>query len=271
MGIGATRTFIGFALLTALALGAAPASSFGQNPDYQLSMPDACTGESIGSSVTLTADFEVLGASATGFQYGVCHDNSVLTIENADSAPGVEALDTTFTAVVVQGNDGYTCGVLMNVIASVVVDGLVDDVTTATYTVAAPFESTSVDFCGTLGVPIVELAAVVNGEPIAPETTSATITVCQITSFIRSDCNDDSANDIADGIFVLQYLFQNGPDPSCVAACDFNGDGIVDTADPVGIFEYQFLDGPAPAAPFPNCGVDETIDPEDCAAQSSCE
>ena len=56
---------------------------------------------------------------------------------------------------------------------------------------------------------------------------------------------------IADGIAVLQYLFQGGAAPSCLDACDLDDNGQIGVGDAVGVFNYQFAGGAPPAAPFP--------------------
>ena len=85
--------------------------------------------------------------------------------------------------------------------------------------------------------------------------------------FVRGDCNGDETDDIADGVFLLNYLFQAGPTPGCQAACDANGDGMTDSSDAIYIFNYRFLDGPPPPAPFPECGNPEG---QECDAYESC-
>ena len=85
--------------------------------------------------------------------------------------------------------------------------------------------------------------------------------------FVRGDCNGDGNHDIADGVFLLNYLFQDGPTPGCQAACDANGDGMTDSSDAIYIFNYRFLDGPPPPAPFPECGNPAG---QGCDAYESC-
>lgn len=73
-------------------------------------------------------------------------------------------------------------------------------------------------------------------------------------AFRRGDGNDDSAVDIADAIFTLNWLFLGGRAPGCEAAADLDGDGSVNITDPVYLLGFLFLGGPAPPAPFPDCG-----------------
>ena len=88
--------------------------------------------------------------------------------------------------------------------------------------------------------------------------------------FLRGDTNADAQLNIADGVWLLNDLFQGGPSTIglCFAANDVNSDGSIDAADAVYVFNYQFLNGPPPAAPSPGCGFPPG-GLEDCT-QSAC-
>ena len=87
--------------------------------------------------------------------------------------------------------------------------------------------------------------------------------------FIRGDCNNDLNVDIADGIYLLNARFNDGPQGPCAGACDITGDGTEDSTDAIYLFNHQFLEGPEPPAPFPDCAAppDEN---EECLA-SACD
>ncbi len=96
--------------------------------------------------------------------------------------------------------------------------------------------------------------------------------------FVRGDANDDTRVDIADGIWVIQFLFYGGTESSCLGSADANNDNRLDISDAMFIFNYQLqpdaaLRGgplaPPPAAPFPGCGRDEDLDPADCMPGST--
>lgn len=77
--------------------------------------------------------------------------------------------------------------------------------------------------------------------------------------FIRGDCFQDSATNLADAITLLNHLFVPGVAvPPCLVACDFNDDGSLNIADPVYLLAYLFSGGPPPPSPFPLCGPDPT-------------
>ena len=78
------------------------------------------------------------------------------------------------------------------------------------------------------------------------------------TSFIRGDCNSDAAVNVADAIAILDYLFGNEQEPSCLDACDGNDSDGLDIGDAVYALSYLFSMGSPPAQPFPDCGEDTT-------------
>lgn len=79
-------------------------------------------------------------------------------------------------------------------------------------------------------------------------------------SFVRGDANDDGKTDISDAVFGLGCLFQGTRCPECPDAADVQDDGGFDISDPIAVLNYLFLDGPRPSAPFPDCGLDPTLD-----------
>lgn len=90
-------------------------------------------------------------------------------------------------------------------------------------------------------------------------------------SFVRGEINNDSAPDVADPIYLLSFLFQNGAAPPCLDSTDINNDGRIDLADV--IFELTFLFaglGQFPVDPYPHCGFDSDIDQLDCQLQAQC-
>lgn len=69
---------------------------------------------------------------------------------------------------------------------------------------------------------------------------------CQIVA----DVNHSGAGpDIADLVFLVSYMFQQGAVPPCMEETDINGSGVAapDIADLVYLVGYMFQQGPAPA------------------------
>ena len=132
---------------------------------------------------------------------------------------------------------------------------------------------TSIDLCNTLGAPPVAIVVVVGGASIPPTVEGATFEIVEpppAVDFVRADANADGFVDIADGIWVLNDLFQGGLHTDCDGANDSNADGGYDAADAIYTFNFQFLGGPQPSAPFPGCGTDASPDLADCAVFPGC-
>ncbi|MEM7166640.1 MAG: dockerin type I repeat-containing protein, partial [Planctomycetota bacterium] len=93
---------------------------------------------------------------------------------------------------------------------------------------------------------------------------SCSVVVPQQSAFRRSDVNNDSQFNIADVVYVLQYLFANGAAPTCFDAADMNDDGGIDISDPVYMATYLFSLGAEPLYPFHVTDVDPTDDNLSC-------
>ncbi len=99
---------------------------------------------------------------------------------------------------------------------------------------------------------------------------------CRV-GFTRGDTNTDNTIDIADAVCVLSYLFGPAENPckeqvpACLDAADTNDDGAIDLADGIFILQNLFANGPAIAPPYPDCGIDPTVDELDCLEYRPCE
>jgi hypothetical protein len=68
--------------------------------------------------------------------------------------------------------------------------------------------------------------------------------------FICGDINNDGLEpDIADLVFMVEYMFFDGPPPVIPKSMDVNGDLQLDIADLVYFVEYSFIDGPPLTCP----------------------
>lgn len=100
------------------------------------------------------------------------------------------------------------------------------------------------------------------------ELNGATIDV-EATGFIRGNADGDaldpgdlsSSIDMADGLFVIDYLFKGGAPPPCLDAADANDDGRLNLLDPIWIFQFLLGNDAAPALSEPYTMLDE--DPTD--------
>jgi hypothetical protein len=88
--------------------------------------------------------------------------------------------------------------------------------------------------------------------------------------FVRGDANNDGLFDVADPIFMLNYLFLDSAEPPCPDAADADNDGLLNITDPVFMVLYIFGIGVAPPYPFPDCGLESypDVDGLDCLVLS---
>ncbi len=67
-----------------------------------------------------------------------------------------------------------------------------------------------------------------------------------VMTYLPGDVDEDGVVDLADAIFVLNYLYRNGQAPAPLSLADATCDGIVDLSDAVLLLNYLFRSGPAP-------------------------
>lgn len=76
-----------------------------------------------------------------------------------------------------------------------------------------------------------------------------TLAVDVVTPYTCGDANGDEQINVADAVYVINYVFREGPAPSPMEAGDANCDGQVAVADAVYVIGYVFRDGPPPCCP----------------------
>jgi hypothetical protein len=77
-----------------------------------------------------------------------------------------------------------------------------------------------------------------------------TITVNDVQGFLCGDANADGSVGLGDAIYVLNYLFRDGPAPTPIEAADVDLDGVVALGDAIYLLNYLFRDGPTPCEPI---------------------
>jgi hypothetical protein len=96
------------------------------------------------------------------------------------------------------------------------------------------------------------------------------LTVCGV-DFVRGDADQSGRVTITDAVHVFRSQFDPLPGTAaCDDALDVDDNGVVERTDGVFLVMYLFLDGPTPAAPFPVCGADNTEDTLDCVTFDFC-
>ena len=108
-----------------------------------------------------------------------------------------------------------------------------------------------------IGSPPLNNVVTVNGQSVFPALTPATVEFVDVPTFVRGDANHDNIANIADGIFIVNYLFLNQASPACELAADVNADLLIDISDIVYLLFWQFNSGPQPPFPYPTCGNDQ--------------
>ena len=163
-------------IITAAVLG--PTRAWGQaDEDYLLTLSDEVGA--VGGVSTVTVGFSNVGEPIQGMQFGICSDDAQVTIASGDVVAGssLDGVSFTFQSIFVQESGGWTVGALYDVvIGETLAPGEYDDVYQATYSLdsvgVAPLE-----FCGTLGSPMVAVAVVVDGGDVEPAVEHGSITV----------------------------------------------------------------------------------------------
>ena len=79
-----------------------------------------------------------------------------------------------------------------------------------------------------------------------PENPLRIIPVFVYTILIRGDANWDEKIDIADVVYLINYLFIGGPPPLSLVRGDVNADEIINITDVVYLINYLFIGGPPP-------------------------
>lgn len=88
-------------------------------------------------------------------------------------------------------------------------------------------------------------------------------------SFKRGDASADGVINIGDVVVGLNWVFI-GSELLCDDAFDVNDDSLIDIADAIFLLSAMFEGGVVPAMPFPNCGLDQSVDALSCDTYMGC-
>jgi hypothetical protein len=75
---------------------------------------------------------------------------------------------------------------------------------------------------------------------------SASYTYDEGWDFVNGDANADQGVNVADAVYIINYVFKQGPAPDPLTSGDANCDGEVNVADAVYLINYVFKEGRAP-------------------------
>ena len=213
----------------------------------------------LGGTVDTTVSFNnvTLGA-ADAASISLTYDDTVVSVNSVANTVGADFFEVqpgTASGELVIGLIMDTAAPLDNVIPASPADTAL-----ATITWNGDGVGTSaIAFTDGLGSPAATNGVVFGQAGIyQPSLVDGAVTIVNFNVFLRSDCNSDNLVNIADGIYLLNFLFQGGPAPTCDDACDSDDDADLAVNDAIYIFNYQFNEGPAPTAPFPVADLDPT-------------
>ncbi len=119
-----------------------------------------------------------------------------------------------------------------------------------------------------IGEPPLANALVQKGFNIFPSITGGKVIVRAglKPTFVRGDTNGSGRVDLADHIYLVNFVFRKGPRPPCMDAADVDDNGKIEVADMVRVLDYLFRATFVPPAPFPDLGTDPTDDELGCDA-----
>lgn len=133
-----------------------------------------------------------------------------------------------------------------------------------------PGDVIPLDLADGYGTPPINNILIVDAISHTPVFHDGSVEILDLPSFIRGWINPDSTTNLADVVYLVNWLFASGPEPTCLDASDVNDDAGLDVADVIYLASYLFASGAKPAAPFPNCGVDMTPDAFGCRKGPGC-
>lgn len=67
--------------------------------------------------------------------------------------------------------------------------------------------------------------------------------------YIAGDANGDQMVTVSDAVYLISYLFSEGPAPDPLEAGDVDCNGLVTVSDAVYLIQYLFAQGPPPCEP----------------------
>jgi hypothetical protein len=103
---------------------------------------------------------------------------------------------------------------------------------------------------------LVDNRFIVGQSSVQPELFHGQVTFIVGLLFMRGNVNGDSAADISDPIFLLQWQFLGIGLPDCLQAADVNRDGRTDISDVISELNWLLLGMQAPPPPVGGCGLD---------------
>lgn len=221
-------------------------------------------------AVTVSADHDTV---LSGYSLAVDFDAnevvvSSITAENS-VAVGADFFEPSFNNDATTSGGWWTLGAILSFTGTTTIPPSDQTVlATANYfiqptaTVGSQIFLSMVNGVGPASPPSENLLVDPGGNAVPPLLEAGFIIV-GASSFVRGDGNGDLTVNVADAVFILNFLFSNLPS-DCLDSMDTNDDGGNDIADAVAVLQFLFSSGTEPPPPFPNPGPDPTTDALDC-------
>ncbi len=85
-----------------------------------------------------------------------------------------------------------------------------------------------------------------SSNPPSSDTIWLTIVVTEDNGYTCGDANNDGEINVSDAVWIINYVFLNGPSPDPIESGEVNCDGDVNVSDAVWLINWVFANGPAP-------------------------
>lgn len=230
----------------------------------------AQTGQEVAVEVLYTHDEDT-----SGYSFAVRHDPTRLQLLEIELGAALGPTADQFFFYLEPLPDGWFVFAVTNQITVDLIPGTDQQLFVARYEALAP-GVTPVWFADDLGSPpVLPRTGLGNGvgPPTGriPTTVDGSVSIDTEPFFRRGDVNRDSVVDIADAIWIFSNLFGASSLPfPCQDAADANDDQNLNIADGVFILGYLFTPPMPLADPGPVCGVDPTLDSFEACNYDAC-
>ncbi len=246
------------------------------DPSYEFSFSSTSATAFTGSTVEVNSIFDVISGAdpIAGWSYSICHDPGQLAPNQVEAGIAISSLKNgdpaDFLDLQFDPGLGVTMGLLVCFTGCATLQPPVSALNTATITyevLGAAGTNAELTYCDTVAIggnPVETLVVTAAAGQRIPTMTAINFTIAE-TQFLRGDCDGNGVPNLADAIVLLGTLFGTPVNPlGCRSACDTNDDGMLNIADAIRLLTYLFASGLPLDPPFPDCGVDPTVDSLDC-------
>lgn len=248
-------------------------------PEHRVNYNPADGIANFGAVLTITEDSgnSSYPTSTQGFSMSISTDSAYIVPEDAEPTGAVDAANPAFAESQIT-DSGWMIGVVYAFQLPVYIEFPVetDAIEITGSTIASALVGDDVGLFvplhwESMGTPPIHNVVTVNNASVTPLLIDGHLELNPqtIKDFKRGDANGDGVVNVADAIWSLQEIFNNGPAGTCFDSKNSNGDTVYDIGDPIFLITYIFSNGTAPPTPGPiNCG--NNGEPQDCEIYNAC-